>query len=240
MQQTHFLRRRGCQNAKNTFSFTLKHLKTMKKILFFSLTLLIINFLVSCNKDGIDCSEARLQGRLLEKGSKKPLSGWTVYFSSSSCELLVGCSGTVRDSTLTDADGNYSYTYDIETHDNVFAFPKVKEGYFQQDYRVLGPFKESKVMTKDIEVVAKAWIKFHVVNEKPFDQFDQFILSGKYSANYDVSYPGPVIDKYNKALVEGNDSINVSAYITKNSINYIKNWKIWSKAHDTTFFEIKY
>ena len=201
---------------------------------------LILFSLFACSKDRLCGSEARLQGKVLEKGSNKPLAGWTIYISSYTCELLGGCDCTLRDSLVSDIDGSYSYDYDYESFGHVFAYPKVQEGYFDDDYRVLGPYQEHKTYTKDIIVDAKAWIKFHIYNDKPFNDFDKFELGTSFNYIGGIKLSGSDANETFKCLITGNDSTEIIQFITKNKKLSTKESKVWASAHDTTFYEIKY
>ena len=212
----------------------------MKNLFYCLVTSFIVLVSFACSKDRLCGSEARLQGKVLEKGSNKPLAGWKIYISSCTCELLNGCDCTVRDSLVSNSDGSYSYDYDYESFGHVFAYPKVQEGYFDDDYRVLGPYQEHNTYTKDIIVDAKAWIKFHIYNDKPFDQFDSFDLNGSYNYIGNISLGGIDANKTFKCLVTGNDSTSITQYILKNKKQTIKKSKVFAPAHDTTFYEIKY
>ena len=82
------------------------------KNLFYSLALIFlfcISFACKKEESDLDSNKARLQGKVLEKGSNKPLVGWTVYLSSCDCVLLSGCNCELKDSTITGSDGSYSY-----------------------------------------------------------------------------------------------------------------------------------
>ena len=212
----------------------------MKKLFYCLIIFFILVVSFACSKDKLDCDKARLQGKVLEKGSNKPLVGWTVYFSTCDCVLLGGCNCELKDSTTTDSKGNYSYDYDFGNTGDLFAYPKVQEGFLIYDYRVLGSYRKHRTETKDILIVPKAWIKLHIFNDKPFDQFDQFILSGSYNYPVDISLGGDSANETYKIMVPGNDSTTIGQYITKNDKLVIKKSKIYVPAHDTTFYEIKY
>ena len=212
----------------------------MKNSFYFFSVIFILVLSFACSKDKLDCDKARLQGKVLEKGSNKPLVGWTVYFSTCDCVLLGGCNCELKDSTTTDSKGSYSYDYAFGNTGDLFAYPKVQEGFLIYDYRVLGSYRRHRTETKDILIVPKAWIKFHIFNDKPFDQFDQFSLNGSYHYGGDINLGGDNANKYFKRLVDGNDTTSITQYTTKNDKLVIKRNKIYVPAHDTTFYEIKY
>jgi hypothetical protein len=218
----------------------------MKKITFFAIITLIISFLGSCKKDPLDAiedDEARMYGKIVERGTKKPVKGARVYLRNCKCVLFSGCGCTTIDSVTTDASGSYDFTYKFQGFqgDNFDLFVRVPERYRQEKSALaLAPTTHANV-NHDIEVTPRAWVKVHVKNINPFDEYDKVWISGGWSGgSHDNIYYGEKVGLYFRKEVIGNDSCTVSWDVTKNKIDYFTKISKYCVAHDTTYFDVLY
>ena len=103
----------------------------MKKLLFFSLTLLLISFLWGCDKEQ-PILPTIVNGQVLEQGSNKPLEGVKVVLMEGTYGGLG--SGTYSfypvDTFFTDKDGKYSYEHTIPFDKKVYELWYFKDKYF--------------------------------------------------------------------------------------------------------------
>ncbi len=217
----------------------------MKKLIY----LLLLFSILSCHKDPL-CEladdEARLQGYALEKGTKKPVEGVRLYLTNCVSSLQFGSfpSCTVIDSTKTDKNGYYSFTYKYKGKYSGLSFDlraNVSDSYYKRNrFETIGP-TDHLIWDYNLELIPKAWVKVHVKNANPFDESDFVWVYGAWSGgSHDDRYYGKNISLNIKKEVTGNDSISISWNTTKNSIDYFKTLEVYCPAHDTTYFEILY
>jgi 5-hydroxyisourate hydrolase-like protein (transthyretin family) len=143
----------------------------MKKITFFAIIALIVSFLGSCKKDPLDDlaeDEARLQGLVLEKGSKKPIEGATLYLYNCECSIVFGggCHCTLIDSFKTGKDGRYSFTYKYKGQFDGNSFElraKATNQYYKKSgFETIGP-TDHLIIDYNVEFIPKAWVKIHII-----------------------------------------------------------------------------
>ena len=217
----------------------------MKKLFYFLAIILIVSFLGGCKKDPLDAipaDQARMYGKVVEKGTKKPVKGVKVYLRNCTC-VIGGCSCSTIDSLTTDDMGRYDFTYKFNgfkgrSFDIVVRVPS---GFLPENSPIaLAPTTHDNV-NYDIEIQPLAWIKIHVKNVTPFDEFDKIWISGGWSgAAGDHQYYGKNPNFYIKKEIIGNDSIGVGWYVTKNQKEIFSKVKLYAIAHDTIKFEIFY
>ena len=82
----------------------------MKKSFNFLTIVLIVSFLGGCKKDPEFSS---IEGRVLEKGSNKPIPNAMIRIQKCAGEFLGNTSCTDTDTTYSDKDGNYSYYHEL-------------------------------------------------------------------------------------------------------------------------------
>ncbi len=140
---------------KNKF-FTSRHY-TFRSNPMFLMSLLFLGLLIfsaiGCKKeDELEDGEARMHGRVMKKGSNKPVKGATVYLSSSKCQFLGGCIGEVIDSVTTDDSGVYDFKYKyLEQFGGSFAVGiKVPEGFYPENSIVALAPNTNQVVKHDI------------------------------------------------------------------------------------------
>ena len=176
------------------------------------------------------------KGRVLERGTNKPLSKAKVYLyrkTSSGFDPLGGGSGAgaLIDSFYTANDGTFSFTYFSDIAYS-YSLKGVSEGYYLGESEgTLGTRKDPRT---DILLDPMAWIKFHVKNVNPYDEYD-LIYVDRYK---------PLQGKIDTTLFKetrGNVSFDIVWWVEKNNIEKKYTDTIpFLKAHDTTYFEINY
>ena len=221
--------------AQNITS-SIKYTSSIKNsLLLLCMVLLIVS---GCFKQDPAISEnITWKGRVLERGSNKPLSKAKVYLyrkTSSGFDPLGGGSGAgaLIDSFYTANDGSFSFTYFSDIAYS-YSLKGVADGYYLGESEgTLGTRKDPRT---DILLDPMAWIKFHVKNVNPFDDYDE-ILINNFKPIYGMSIDTQLIEK-----TIGNRDFRTITWYYKNKvkteiIDTIKN----IKAHDTTYYEIKY
>ena len=217
----------------------------MKKSFYFLAIVLIISFLEGCKKDPLDAilaDQARMYGKIVEKVSKKPVKGARVYLRRCTC-VIGGCNCKVIDSLTTDATGRYDFTFKHSAiiGNSLDIFVRVPEGFRQENSSIALAPNTHTIVNYDIEITPRAWLKIHVKNVNPFDQYDFVWIGGGWSgSSSDDKYYGKNTDLFIKKEVIGNDSCNITWSTTKNKIDYFKIKKVYCLAHDTLFSEVFY
>ena len=205
----------------------------MKKSFYFLTIILLISILGGCKKE----KSTRIEGRVLEKGSNKPVAGAKIIFS----ECVAG-EGTFSPSvcldvetTTTDADGKYVFVKEADTADR-YRIRAEKNNYGKpiEVYQVATAGEKTKNM--DFTLPAFAWIKFHVKNVNPFDGSD-LIIAPEYEftgSNIDTIYT------LGGNRYVGNKKVAVYWTITRQfkTVQFMDS--IYCKSLDTVFYEIKY
>jgi hypothetical protein len=215
----------------------------MKKIFQFLAIFLTISLLSSCH--ALNSNFTRIEGKVVDMGSGKGIAGATVVIY----ECVSGGLGGGRfcepiDSVFTDKDGNYKYenaTSDASSFD-LRAFKK----NHTLDVSI-GATTGEKHKNKNLSLKAHAWIKFHVKNVNPFNEYDKIIAPGAFGGGVNYVFYGKNIDTtYILGGNEygGNKKNHISWFINKNNtvnknLDYHSD-SLFCKGLDTTFYEVKY
>ena len=177
------------------------------------------------------------KGRVLERRTNKPLAKAKIYLysaRSSGFDPLGGGSGpgSIIDSFYTAANGTFSFTY-FDNIANSYSLKGVADGYYLGEYEgTLGTREDPRT---DILLDPYAWIKFHVKNVNPFDENDELLVD-----NFKSIY-GMSIDTVLIKTTIGNKDFRSITWYYKNKVKTVQIDTIpLLKAHDTTYFEIKY
>ena len=213
-----------------------KHLKNSVLLMF-----LVVLLGFGCFKQDPAISEnVTWKGRVLERGTNKPISKAKVYLyrkTSSGFDPLGGGSGAgaLIDSFYTANDGSFSFTYFSDISYS-YSLKGVADGYYLGESEgTLGTRKDPRT---DILLDPMAWIKFHVKNINPFDEYDKIDINRSCFSK--ILY-GSRIDTSIICEEVGNKNINLVWWVTKNNNKIRFNDTIpLLVPHDTTFFEIKY
>ena len=164
----------------------------MKKILFFSLTLLIISFLGSCKKDESttpDVEETTVKGRIVQVYTTIPVPNATVYLyetvRSSSGGLLGGGAHTVSlDNTVTNDTGEYSFTYKRRRGGNEYFIRSFAKNFDEKPGNFYVTEKNSNM---DVPIFPYAWIKIRLINLPPVNASDYILVGGWIGDSYTKS-----------------------------------------------------
>jgi hypothetical protein len=224
------------QLENNTKKNTLPTIRIFKNsLLFLCLVLLICS---GCFKQDPAISEnITWKGRVLERGTNKPLSKARVYLyrkTSSGFDPLGGGSGAgaLIDSFYTANDGSFSFTYFSDIAYS-YSLNGVADGYYLGESEgTLGTRKDPRT---DILLDPMAWIKFHVKNVNPYDENDKILVNNL------KPLLGNRVDTFLLEQSIGNTKFDIITWYYKNQIKYIIRDSITNLVpHDTTYFEIKY
>jgi hypothetical protein len=214
----------------------------MKKLIY----LLLLFSILSCHKDPL-CElandEARLQGYALEKGTQIPVEGVRLYLTNCVSSLQFGSfpSCTVIDSTKTDKNGYYSFTYKYKGKYGGSSFDlraNVSDSYFKRNrFETIGP-TDHLIWDYNLELIPKAWVKVHVKNVNPFNESDRMV-TGSLTPSLDY-FDGNKVDTTIKLEWIGNDSLGIGYTVTKNKINTFKIKKVYLIGLDTVSCNLFY
>ncbi len=215
------------------------HLAT--RINTFLLFCLVVLFGTGCfkfNEPGVS-QNITWKGRVLERGTNKPLAKAKIYLysaRSSGFDPLGGGSGSgsIIDSFYTAANGTYSFTY-FDNIDDSYSLKGVADGYYLGESEgTLGTREDPRT---DILLDPYAWIKFHVKNVNPYDEYDNIAINGDCLG----LLVGEKLDTTYYCENIGNKSVDFVWWVEKNRMtNKYRDTIPFLKAHDTTYFEIKY
>ena len=194
------------QLENNTKKNTLPTIRIFKNSLLFLCMVLLIGS--GCFKQDPAISEnITWKGRVLERGTYKPLSKAKVYLyrkTSSGFDPLGGGSGAgaLIDSFYTANDGSFSFTYfsDIAY---TYSLKGVADGYYLGESEgTLGTRKDPRT---DILLDPMAWVKFHVKNVNPYDEYDDIGINNSCIS----SFYGERIDTNFICQKNGNQNVEI-------------------------------
>ncbi len=239
----HKKRRRGCQKASTKPFFpNFQNFFIMKKLIFLSLSILIISFLGSCKKDPVTLPTV-INGQVLEQGSNKPIEGVKVVLMEGTYGGLG--SGTYNyypvDTILTDKDGKYSYQNPTVKSSKDYVLWFYKDQYFE----ITDTQDEVNVETnKTINPVTKmfpfAWLSIRVINDKPFDAGDKLEVGGEWTTGQYDRFQGANVNTIFIKKIKGGKKTDIVWWIIKNNIIKSLSDSIYVKPLDTTYYQIKY
>jgi hypothetical protein len=205
----------------------------MKKILLY-LTFVLLS---SCGKQGF----TRVEGRVLEKGSNKPVANANVIFYQCVAGEGFGSSAicTEIDTAVTDTNGNYVFTREEESNDVInYRIDAFKGNYSSEGLTTA----QSGKTTKNVDFVmrANAWVKFHIKNVNPFDDEDRLALLVFNSSNDGIFFGKKIDTSFVHGIFLGNFYNKFTYSVKKNSSYKQYTDSIFCKPLDTVFYEIKY
>jgi hypothetical protein len=218
----------------------------MKNLIIFTFSILVISFLVSCDKDD-PILPTIVNGQVLEQGSNKSLEGVKVVLMEGTYNGIG--SGTYSfypiDTFLTDKNGKYSYE-----HKTPFDKKAYELWYFKDKYFDISSVSENDRITrvefnKTVQNVTKmfafAWLSIRIINDKPFSVGDRIHIIGPWDAASDDNwYYGANINDVLTKTIKGGKLIRLSWDIYKNDKAVYSSDSIYIKPSDTTYYQIKY
>jgi hypothetical protein len=204
---------------------------------------LIISLLITaCRKDPLDAigkDEARMHGKIIEKGSKKPIKGARVYLRNCKCIFLAGCNCQVIDSLTTDDTGRYDFTYKYNGFDghSFDIFVRVPSKYLQENSPAALAPNTHDVVNYDAEIIPLSWVKVHVKDTK-LNMSSTIRIYGLTGITY--TFSGYNVDTTFTVEKLGRDTAKISGYYWENLIEKQVNAKIYCIPLDTVSAKLFY
>ena len=212
----------------------------MKKLLFISLSILIISFLASCKKnDDATPTKATVSGRVLQLNSTIPVPNATVYLYESiwSGGLGGGEFTITKDTTITNSKGEYSFEYTQGKSSEFFV--KAYADDYDTDNNTRWTI-ENKNQVRDVIIAPYAWVKIRIINVPPVAISDFISVGGPWGSTEDFDRFGKCDTLITKRAL-GNQKISIAIFFLKNSKIYLdRRDSLYCKGLDTTFHTITY
>ena len=185
-------------------------------------------------------TRTKIEGVVLEYGTRKPLSNVMVFLDESHSAPFSG-GGTYYpiDTTFTDTEGKFVYDFKhIPDEDHLFWDYQVRTQpylYYPDEYEM-----ESGYQYKNKELIVEpySFIRAHIKNVNPFDDEDYIFVS--FDGGSGGRFRGRNIDEINIYKVSGNKKIKILTRLDRNKIETEKIDSIYIKGHDTIDYEILY
>lgn len=196
---------------------------------------LVVLFGTGCLKPAED-HNVRWQGKVLEKVTKKGVANAKIYLYERKVDLLGSSGGILIETYQSDKDGNFSIDYTYRVNYGYLVKVFADKYYESEDY--IPSEKKGVATTTELFLDPYAWIKFHVKNVNPYDENDKIDINGDCLNKLLI---GNALDTTYVCDGIGNMPTDFVWWATKNSTKIKYNDTIpFLKAHDTTYFEIKY
>ena len=219
----------------------------MKKLLFLSLSILIISFLGSCKKNNDatpNVENDTVKGRIVQVYTTIPVPNATVYLYetvwSSNGGILSGSANTVSlDTAITNDKGEYTFTYKRRRGGNEYFIRALANNF---DERPGNFYITEKNSTMDVPIFPYAWITFRILNAPPVNNSDGFYLSGYLQG----SEPNDYFSKFWKCdtlitkKVVGNQKVPFFVSIDNEKGGKNRYDSVYCKGLDTTYHTITY
>jgi hypothetical protein len=217
----------------------------MKKLIFISLSILIISFLGSCRKNDNptpNVEDDTVKGRIIQVYTTIPVPNATVYLYetvwSSSGGVLGGGANTVSlDTAITNDKGEYSFTYKRRRGGNEYFIRAFAENFDEKPGNFYITEKNSNM---DVPVFPYAWIKFRIINVPPINNSDYILIGGWIGDSYVKS--GKCDTSFIKRASIGNAKNSLYKYQNndKGDLIFTRLDSIYCKGLDTTYHTIAY
>ena len=179
-----------------------------------------------------------ITGRVIESGSGKPIANAHIRlldadsgsFGSGSVD-----SELTEGETFTDADGNFSFTYDKYV---VNFFSVTADGY----YRIRMKEAREDQPYEVLEMDAHAWLQVRVRNVAPAGELDRIDLGSSVGpSGNNQTYSGADVDLSYVLLKRGNQNNDLVWSAHESGVRTISGREsIYIPAHDTVYHEINY
>ena len=197
--------------------------------------ILIILTSFSCRKD---TPMTDVSGTIKAYGTESPIANARVYLTD--CISLGGLGGidcgVTKDSTLSDANGNYEFNFQAD--DGHFYWINVEaEGYYKgsSTTNVL----EDRITTLDVTLDPEAWLRLHVKNVAPSRDDDQIVGPFGVSVSQ-IELQGSTVDTTIYQTFRGNRERTMTwTVISEGNFDVFRD-TFYLSAHDTLEYEIFY
>jgi hypothetical protein len=148
----------------------------------------------------------------------------------------------VIDSTKTDKNGYYSFTYKYKGKYDGSSFDlraNASDSYYKRGrFETIGP-TDHLIWDYNLELIPKAWVKVHIKNINPFDEADKMV-TGSITPSLTYFY-GNKVDTIVKSWDSiGNDTMGIGYTVTKNEISTFKIKKVYLIGLDTVSCDLFY
>jgi len=197
-----------------------------------------------CKKDDpiptstpVDYRPNTIFGKVVDKTTGQGLPNARVYFQKA--KNVIGNPGWYTAATqYSDSSGNFSFTA-IPNSDTVYSIYCTKDLFFDDgnNQTVVPYIKVGFAMQVQLEPMA--WLKLHVKNVNPFNDFDEIDFNSPWGGGAGPFY-GKNIDTLLYAQVMGDENVPVTKTIVKNNIQTVTSTRIFCKSFDTTMVNIFY
>jgi hypothetical protein len=154
-----------------------------------------------------------------------------------------GIGSTVVDTLFTDSNGKAIYDQAVD-RDYMYYAEAYKDNYFDTHNQQVSVTRGEKKFKTTIFMYAYSYVKLHVKNTNPFDQFDLIQLSSHCPSN--LFFQGLNIDTtflycdYDYKWMAGFPQYSYSAYITKNNQAFTVPYSFITHPFDTITIDINY
>jgi hypothetical protein len=210
----------------------------MKKYII--LVTLLITGLSSCKKD---VKHDQIQAGIFVKQYKTntPIANAMVLITRGVPGSGVGTQ--IVDTLYTDANGRAAYNEKVDENYMYYA-EAYKEGYFSTHNNQAGVTPGKKDFTTTIFMYAHSWVKLHVKNVNPYDQFDKIHLSSYCHPN--LKFFGTAVDTtflycdYDYEWMGDFENYAYLALVTKNNLTFTVPYSFVPIPHDTITVDINY
>ena len=209
----------------------------MKKSFNLLAIILIIVFLASCHKDE---NLTSIQGYVVEEGSNIRLPKKKILIYTVDAVFLGPYSESAIDTIYSDDTGHYKWELKGDNSGRSYLAKVI-----HPNYRITIPvaFYSGNVAKKDIIVQPKAWIRFHIKNVNPFDEYDQIQAPGSIGNSSAYNFYGKKIDTsylQEDTGYSGNKKNVIRYLVTKNNIKNQFYDSLYIKGVDTVDYQINY
>jgi hypothetical protein len=208
----------------------------MKKYII--LIALIITGLASCKK----VKDNQIQAGIYVKQYKTntPIANAMVLITRGVPGSGVGTQ--IVDTLFTDANGRVAYNNQVDENYMYYA-EAYKDGYFDTRNSQVDVRPGEKNFTTTIYMYAHSWVKLHVKNVNPYDQFDKIRIStfcynfGLYGMYIDTTF---LFCDYGFEFMGDFEHYSYGFYATKNFIDTPIVFNFIPPPHDTITVDINY
>lgn len=192
----------------------------------------------SCLKDNAQVDhDVVWKGRILENSTNKPIPNADIYLYEHELDndFLSNSPRILKNIYKADKDGYYEFTY-RDLVKNGYEI-QVSAGKYYTSNKIASDDRNG-VSKVDVLLEPYAWIKFHVKNVNPYDENDNIDINGDCLNKLLI---GRLQDTIYICDQIGNKPTDFVWWVEKNNtITKHRDTIPYLKAHDTTYFEIKY